>query len=191
MAPIRSLLASAGDPPALPGRQEEFDRYGSPSEETPEREPPKHTRRSFTMDKYESLSHTKWECKYHVVFIPKCRRRTLYEQLRQHLGEVFRELARQKESRVEEGHLMPDHVHMMLAIPPKYAVSQVVGYMKGKSAIHLARVYGERKRNFVGQHFWARGYFVSTVGRDEAMIREYIRNQEKADEKLEQIKLWQ
>jgi putative transposase len=114
----------------------------------------------------------------------------LYEQLRQHLGEVFRELARQKESRVEEGHLMLDHVHMMLAIPPKYAVSQVVGYMKGKSAIHLARVYGERKRNFVGQHFWARGYFVSTVGRDEAMIREYIRNQEKADEKLEQIKLW-
>ncbi len=142
------------------------------------------------MDKYESLSHTKWECKYHVVFIPKCRRRTLYEQLRQHLGEVFRELARQKESRVEEGHLMFDHVHMMLAIPPKYAVSQVVGYIKGKSAIHLARVYGERKRNFVGQHFWARGYFVSTVGRDEAMIREYIRNQEKADEKLEQIKLW-
>ncbi len=143
------------------------------------------------MDKYESLSHTKWECKYHIVFIPKCRRRTLYEQLRQHLGEVFRELARQKESRVEEGHLMLDHVHMMLAIPPKYAVSQVVGYMKGKSAIHLARVYGERKRNFVGQHFWARGYFVSTVGRDETMIREYIRNQEKADEKLEQIKLWQ
>lgn len=143
------------------------------------------------MDKYESLSHTKWECKYHVVFIPKCRRRTLYEQLRQHLGEVFRELARQKESRVEEGHLMVDHVHMMLAIPPKYAVSQVVGYIKGKSAIHLARVYGERKRNFVGQHFWARGYFVSTVGRDETMIREYIRNQEKADEKLEQIKLWQ
>jgi len=115
----------------------------------------------------------------------------LYEQLRQHLGEVFRELARQKESRVEEGHLMLDHVHMMLGIPPKYAVSQVVGYMKGKSAIHLARVYGERKRNFVGEHFWARGYFVSTVGRDEAMIREYIRNQEKADEKLEQIKLWQ
>ena len=142
------------------------------------------------MDKYESLSHTKWECKYHVVFIPKCRRRTLYEQLRRHLGGVFHELARQKESRVEEGHLMPDHVHMMLAIPPKYAVSQVVGYMKGKSAIHLARVYGERKRNFVGQHFWARGYFVSTVGRDEAMIREYIRTQEKADETLEQIKLW-
>jgi putative transposase len=106
------------------------------------------------------------------------------------LGDVLRELARQKERRIEEGHLMPDHVHMMLAIPPKYAVSQVVGYIKGKSAIHLARVYGERKRNFVGQNFWARGYFVSTVGRDEAMIRDYIRNQEKLDEKLEQMKLW-
>ena len=143
------------------------------------------------MDKYESLSHTKWECKYHVVFIPKCRRKTLYGDLRRYLGDVFRDLARQRESRVEEGHLMPDHVHMLLAIPPKYAVSQVVGYIKGKSAIHLARVYGERKRNFVGQHFWARGYFVSTVGRDEQMIREYIRNQEKEDERMEQQKLWQ
>jgi putative transposase len=85
--------------------------------------------------------------------------------LRQHLGEVFRTLARQKECRIEEGHLMPDHVHMMISIPPKYPVSQVVGYVKGKSAIYLARVYGERKRNFIGQHFWARGYFVSTVGR--------------------------
>jgi putative transposase len=142
------------------------------------------------MDKLESLSHTKWDCKFHVVFIPKCRRRTLYTQLRQHLGEVFRNLAGQRESRVEEGHLMSDHVHMLLSIPPKYAVSQVVGFIKGKSAIHLARVYGERKRNFVGQHFWARGYFVSTVGRDEAMIREYIKNQEKEDERLEQLGLW-
>ena len=123
------------------------------------------------MDKFESLSHTAWECKYHVVFIPKCRRRTMYGQLREHLGEVFRKLAAQKESRVEEGHLMADHVHMMLSIPPKYAVSQVVGFIKGKSAIHLARVYVERKRNFVGQHFWARAYFVSTVGCDEAAIR--------------------
>ena len=111
------------------------------------------------MDQYESLSHSKWECKYHVVFIPKCRRKTLYGELRRHLGEVFRRLAEQKESRVEEGHLMPDHVHMMISIPPKYAVSQVIGYLKGKSAIHLARVYGERKRNFVGQHFWAKDYF--------------------------------
>jgi putative transposase len=142
------------------------------------------------MDAYQSLSHTKWDCKYHVVFIPKCRRKTLYVELRQHLGEVFRQLAGQKESRIEEGHLLVDHVHMMISIPPKYAVSQVVGYIKGKSAIHLARVHGERRRNFVGQHFWARGYFVSTVGRDEATIREYIRNQEKEDQRLEQMSLW-
>ena len=141
------------------------------------------------MDKYESLSHTAWECKYHVVFIPKCRRRTLYEGLCKHLGEVFRKLAQQKGSRIEEGYLMPDHVHMMIAIPPKYAVSQVVGYIKGKSAIHLARVYGERKRNFVGQSFWARGYFVSTVGRDEEVIRAYIRNQEVEERRLEQLQL--
>ena len=142
------------------------------------------------MDEPESLSHSKWECKYHVIFIPKCRRKTLYEQLRRHLGEVFRKLAEQKESRILEGHLMSDHVHMLIAIPPKYAVSQVVGYIKGKSAIHLARVYGERRRNFVGQSFWARGYFVSTVGRDEATIRDYIRDQEKEDTRLEQLKLW-
>lgn len=142
------------------------------------------------MDKYESLSHTKWECKYHVVFIPKCRRKALYAQLRQYLGEVFHKLALQKESRIEEGHLLADHVHMMIAIPPKHSVSQVIGYIKGKSAIHLARVYGERKQNFTGQHFWARGYFVSTVGRDEATIREYIRNQEQEDKRLEQMNLW-
>ncbi|HMN20836.1 MAG TPA: IS200/IS605 family transposase [Ottowia sp.] len=142
------------------------------------------------MDKFESLSHTAWECKYHVMFIPKCRRRTLYLRLRPHLGEVFRKLAAQKESRIEGGHLMPDLVHMMLSIPPKYAVSQVVGFIKGKTAIHLARVYGERKRNFVGQHLWARGYFVSTVGRDEAVIRECIRKQEGEDQRLEQLGLW-
>ena len=141
------------------------------------------------MDENESLSQTKWDCKYHVVFIPKCRRKVLYGQLRRNLGEVFRRLAAQRECRIEEGHLMSDHVHMMIAIPPKYSVSQVVGYIKGKSAIHVARVYGERKRNFVGQHFWARGYFVSTVGRDEAVIREYIRNQEKEDERMDQLKL--
>ena len=137
------------------------------------------------MDEFESLSHSRWECKYHVVFIPKCRRKALYAQLRMHLGEVFRQLAQRKECRILEGHLMPDHVHMLIAIPPKYAVSQVVGYIKGKSAIHLARVYAERKRNFVGQHFWARGYFVSTVGRDEEVIRRYIRDQEKEDERLD------
>jgi len=141
------------------------------------------------MDDYESLSHTKWECKYHVIFIPKYRRKTLYGGLRQYLGEVLRKLAEQRQSRIEEGHLMIDHVHMMIAIPPKYAVSQVVGYIKGKSAIHIARTYGERKRNFVGQHFWARGYFVSTVGRDEAVIREYIRRQEAEDRRIDQLNL--
>ena len=140
------------------------------------------------MDEYQSLNHTTWECKYHVVFIPKCRRKTLYIQLRKYLGEIFRRLAMQKESRIEEGHLMSDHVHMLIAIPPKHAVSQVVGFIKGKSAIHLARVYGECKRNFVGQHFWARGYFVSTVGRDEEQIRTYIRNQEREDNRLDQLR---
>ncbi len=142
------------------------------------------------MDDGESLSHSRWECKYHVAFIPKCRRKTLYEQLRPHLGTIFRKLAVNRESRIEEGHLMQDHVHMLISIPPKYAVSQVVGYIKGKSAIHLARVYGERRRNFVGQHFWARGYFVSTVGRDAEMIREYIRHQEEEDKRLDQMNLW-
>ncbi|HEX5720953.1 MAG TPA: IS200/IS605 family transposase [Thermoanaerobaculia bacterium] len=142
------------------------------------------------MDKFESLSHTAWDCKYHIVFIPKCRRKVLYGQLRVHLEDEFRKLAGQKESRVEEGHLMPDNVHMLLSIPPKYSVSQVIGFIKGKSAIHLARVYGERKRNFVGQHFWARGFFVSTVGRDETVIREYIKKQEKEDERLDQVELW-
>jgi putative transposase len=142
------------------------------------------------MDDYESLSHSKWECKYHVVFIPKYRRKTLYAELRRHLGELFRKLAEQKESSIEEGHLLLDHVHMLISIPPKYAVSQVIGFIKGKSAIHLARVYGEKKRNFVGQHFWARGYFVSTVGRDTEVIRDYIRKQEEEDKRLEQMNLW-
>ena len=141
------------------------------------------------MDEYESLSHTRWECKYHVVFIPKCRRKVLYGKLRKDLGDLFHSLAKQRESRIVEGHMMSDHVHMMIAIPPKYAVSNVIGFIKGKSAIHIARVYGERKRNFVGQSFWARGYIVSSVGRDEAVIRAYIRDQEKEDQRLEQLKL--
>jgi putative transposase len=125
-----------------------------------------------------------------VVFIPKCRRKVLYGQLRQHSGEVFRRLAVQKESRIEEGHLLSDHVQMMNSIPPKYAVSQVVGFIKGKSAIHLARTYGDQKQNYSGQSFWARGYFVSTIGRDEATIRGCIRNQEQEDQRLDQMNLW-
>jgi len=120
------------------------------------------------------------------VFIPKYRRKVIFGQLRRHLGSVFRELASHKESMVEEGHLHPDHVHMLLSIPPKYSVSQVVGYIKGKSAIHVARTYGMAKRNFTGLTFWARGYYVSTVGRDEEMIREYIRKQEQEDRRTDQ-----
>jgi len=137
----------------------------------------------------ESLSHTKWECKYHVVFIPKYRRKTLYGELRRHLGGVFRELAEQKESRIEEGHLLADHVHMLIAIPPKYAVAQVVGFLKGKSAIHIARAYAGRRRDFRGQHFWARGYFVSTVGRDEEKVRQYIKQQETEDKRLDKLQV--
>ncbi len=142
------------------------------------------------MDTLASLTHSVWECKYHVVFIPKNRRKVLYGQLRRHLGEVFRHLAEQKESRIEEGHLQPDHVHMLISIPPKHSVSQVIGFIKGKSAIHMARVYGERKKNFVGQHFWARGFLVSTVGREESVVREYIRSQEEEDRRLDQLNMW-
>jgi len=141
------------------------------------------------MDDYQSLSHTRWDCKYHVVFIPKCRRKMLYGELRRHLGSVFRTLAEQRECRIEEGHLMADHVHMLISIPPKYSVAQAIGYIKGKSAIHVARTFMGKKRNFVGQHLWARGYFVSTVGRDEAIIREYIRHQEVEDKRLDQMNL--
>lgn len=142
------------------------------------------------MDEIQSLAHTRWECKYHVVWIPKCRRRVLYGRLRQHLGAVFRELARQKECTVEEGHLLPDHVHMLLSVPPKYAVAQVVGFVKGKSAVHIARTYLGRRQNFLGQHFWARGYYVSTVGRDEASIREYIQKQREEDKRLDQLTMF-
>ena len=142
------------------------------------------------MDDSESVAHAKWECKYHVVWIPKYRRKALYGELRKHLGPVLRELARQRECVVEEGHLNLDHVHMLLSIPPKYAVAQVLGFIKGKSAIHIARTYLGRRQNFTGQHFWARGYYVSTVGRNEATIREYIKKQEAEDQRLDQLEIF-
>ena len=142
------------------------------------------------MENSQSLSHAKWECTYHVVWIPKCRRRVLFGQIRVHLGEVLHELARQRESRILEGHVQPDHVHMLISIPPKYAVSQVIGYLKGKSAIHMARTYLGQRRNYTGMHFWARGYFVSTVGADEEVVRAYIRSQEQEDARLEQLTLF-
>jgi len=141
------------------------------------------------MKDYQSLSHTRWDCKYHVVFIPKKRKKKIFGALRRHLGEIFRELAKRMDSAVVEGHLMSDHVHICLSIPPKYSVSNVVGYIKGKSAIAIARQFGGRERNFTGEVFWARGYFVSTVGLDEEMVREYIRNQEREDERYDQMKL--
>ena len=142
------------------------------------------------MNDVESLSHTKWECKYHIVYIPKYRKKALYGALRQQLGEVLKQLAMQRGSQIEEGHLRRDHVHMLVSIPPKYSVSQVVGYMKGKSAIHIARTFMGKPRNFTGESFWARGYFVSTVGRDEKEIREYIQKQEQEDQRIDQLTLF-
>ena len=141
------------------------------------------------MKDYRSLSHTRWNCKYHVVFIPKRRKKTVFGLLRKHLGDVFRELAEQKESKIEEGHLHLDHVHICISIPPKYAVSNVVGFIKGKSAISIARNLMGRRRNFTGENFWARGYFVTTVGIDEEAVKKYIRDQEEEDERLDQLKL--
>ena len=138
----------------------------------------------------QSLSHTRWECKYHLVWIPKYRKKVIYLSLRKYLGEILRELATQKESKIIEGHLMSDHVHMLISIPPKYAVSQVVGFIKGKSAIQIARNFQGRKKNFVGQHFWARGYYVSTVGKDEGAVRAYIKKQEKEDKRYDQMNLF-
>lgn len=134
---------------------------------------------------YESLSHSRWDCTYHVVFIPKGRKKKLYKEIRKFLGPVFRELIRQKESELKEGHMLEDHVHMMLKIPPKYAVAEVIGYLKGKSAIAVARQFSGRQRNFNGEKLWARGYAVSTVGFEEAKVRQYIRDQEKLDSQNE------
>jgi len=139
---------------------------------------------------YESQSHTKWYCVYHIVFIPKYRRKRLFVEIREHLGEVFHDLARQRECEIKEGRLLLDHVHMMISIPPKYSVAQVVGFIKGKSAISIARTYMGRKRNFKGQSFWARGYFVSTVGADEETVQKYIKDQEDEDRRFDQQELF-
>jgi len=138
---------------------------------------------------FNHLNHATWECKYHVVFTPKYRKKLLFGKIKRHLGQVFHDLARRKECRIEEGHLMPDHVHMLISIPPKYSVAQIIGYMKGKSSIWIAQNVERKMRNFLGHKFWARGYFVTTVGRDEEVIRAYIRNQELADRQLEQFEL--
>src|SRR6266581_3361656 len=135
----------------------------------------------MTTSSYESLSHSKWDCKYHVVFIPKGRKKALYGKIRSFLGPVLRELAGQRGSTIVEGHMVQDHVHMLIRIPPKYAVAEVIGYIKGKSAIAVARQFGGRQRNFHGERFWARGYAVSTVGFEEEQIRASIKHQEQFD----------
>ena len=132
----------------------------------------------MALSSYESLSHSKWDCKFHVVFVPKYRKKVLYGQIRRFLGPLFHDLASQRSCKILEGHMVQDHVHMLIAITPKYSVSEVIGYIKGKSAIAVARQFGGRKRNFNGEKFWARGYAVSTVGFDEVKIKDYIRNQE-------------
>ena len=141
------------------------------------------------MDDYDNLSHSVWDCKYHVVFIPKYRKKALYGELRRRMGDMFRTLAAQKGSQVLEGHLMPDHVHMLISIPPKYSVAEVIGFIKGKSSIWIAQNIERKARNFTGHRFWARGYFVSTVGRDEETIRTYIKNQELQDRELDQLSM--
>lgn len=138
------------------------------------------------MPDYESLNHTTWDCKYHIVWIPKYWKKKLYEKIRIDLSGEIRRLAECRESEIVEGHMMSDHIHILMKIPPKYSVSQVVGYIKGKSAIYVARKYGGREKYFSGQHMWARGYFVSTVGMNEKVIRKYIRNQESEDRKTDQ-----
>ena len=131
---------------------------------------------------YQSLSHSRWDCKYHVVFVPKRRRKSLFGNIRRKLGGVFHELARQKECRIVQGHLLPDHVHMCIEIPPKHAVASIVGFLKGKSAIAIAREFTGKDPNFTGEHFWARGYAVSTVGFNLEQVKAYIRAQEAEDE---------
>jgi putative transposase len=133
------------------------------------------------MREWQSLAHVKWECKYHVVIVPKYRRKALFGHVRKRLGNIFRQLCRQKEIELVEGHALLDHVHRVLSIPPKLSVAMAVGYLKGKSAIQIHREALNVKQGFTGKHFWSRGYCVSTVGLDEQMIRAYVKNQEDLD----------
>lgn len=135
----------------------------------------------MTTASYESLSHSKWICKYHVVFIPKCRRKVLYGHIREFLKPLFHELASNRSCKIESGAMVQDHVHMLISIPPKHSVATVVGYLKGKTAIAIARKFGGKQRNFNGERFWARGYAVSTVGFEKDQVMAYVKNQEQLD----------
>ncbi len=138
---------------------------------------------------WQSQAHVKWDCKYHIVIVPKYRRRKLYGKFREKVGTILRELCRQKEIELEEGHALPDHIHMLLSIPPKFSVAMTLGYLKGKSAIRIHRELAKTQGTLFGRSFWSRGYCVSTVGLDEAMIRSYIRNQEKTERDEQQGEL--
>ena len=141
------------------------------------------------MREWKSQSHVKWYCKYHIVFSPKYRKKAMFGSLRKGVGKILRELCNQAGVELVEGHAMSDHVHLCLSIPPKYSVANTVGFLQGKSAIRIHREYLGKTRNFTGFHFWARGYCVSTVGLDEAVIRDYIRNQEDEEKREEQQNL--
>jgi len=140
------------------------------------------------MHDWASLSHVRWDCKYHVVIVPKYRKKKLYGKIRKRVGEIIRDLCRQRGVELLEGHLMGDHVHMCLQVPPKYSIAFVIGFLKGKSAVRIHRTVLDRKR-VTGLHFWARGYCVSTVGLDEKTIRKYIREQQELEMKQQELDL--
>mgnify|MGYP006326686877 FL=1 len=135
----------------------------------------------------DSLSHTKWLCKYHIVFTPKYRRKTIYGQYRESIGQIIRQLCNYKGVEIIEGHLMPDHIHLLVSIPPKYSVSQFMGYLKGKSSLMIFDKHANLKYKFGNRHFWAEGYYVSTVGLNEATIKKYIQEQEAHDIAMDKI----
>jgi putative transposase len=141
------------------------------------------------MREWESLSHARWYCRYHVVFVPKYRKRTIFSELRRQIGGMIRDLCIQHEIELVEGHAMADHIHLLVSIPPKFSVANTVGFLEGKSAIQIHRRFLGRERNFTGFHFWARGYCVSTVGLDEAKVRASIQEQEDEEKRQEQLPL--
>ena len=141
------------------------------------------------MKDWKSQAHVKWECKFHVVILPKYRKKVLYGNVRQRIGEILRELCRYKGVDMEEGHAMPDHIHMLLSVPPKYSIAMTIGYLKSKSAIRIHRQLLKTKGTLFGRSFWARGYCVSTVGYDEQEVRRYIKEQEKLQKDQDQLEL--
>ena len=138
-------------------------------------------------NKTDSLAHTKWMCKYHIVFAPKYRRKIIYNQIRKDIGEIMHELCKYKGVEIIEGHMMPDHIHMLLSIPPKYSVSSVMGYLKGKSALMIFERHANLKYKYGNRHFWCEGYYVSTVGFNEETIKKYIAEQEQRDQAVDRL----